>query len=227
MFTHPAILATNIATLLVGFPMFGAFVLVPQIAETPKMSGYSFGLGAPGAALLLVRGSVMMLAFGPLSGKLGARPRPGSRSSRARWCPQQASGCSPRAMAQREPHWVLSRGLRRHRPRLRGHAHLIVGAIPRTETGEATGVHGLIRSLGSSVGSQIAATLLAAGVSAARRCPPAARSPDLRHRRLSGHGHGHRRLLHPARQRRATAGSAAPPERPAAVLAAEPARPRA
>ena len=34
---------TNIATLLVGFGMFGSFILIPQLAEAPTSTGYGFG----------------------------------------------------------------------------------------------------------------------------------------------------------------------------------------
>ena len=70
---QPPVLMTNIATLLVGFGMFGSFILIPQLAEAPEASGYGFGLDATGAGLLLLPGSLMMLVAGPLSGALGAR----------------------------------------------------------------------------------------------------------------------------------------------------------
>jgi MFS family permease len=73
VFGRPTVVITNIATLLSGFALFGAFVLIPQLAETPKVSGYGFGLGATGAALLLLPACLVMLAFGPLSGRLGLR----------------------------------------------------------------------------------------------------------------------------------------------------------
>src|SRR4051794_34242734 len=37
------VLLTNLATLLVGFGMFGAYVLVPQFVEAPRSTGYGFG----------------------------------------------------------------------------------------------------------------------------------------------------------------------------------------
>src|SRR5215210_9331426 len=64
---------TNLTTLLVGFGMFGSFMLIPQLAETPSASGYGFGLDATGAGLLLLPGSLVMLFAGPLSGALGGR----------------------------------------------------------------------------------------------------------------------------------------------------------
>src|SRR5918999_75999 len=64
---RPPVLMTNIATLLVGFGMFGSFILIPQLAET------DFGLDATGAGLLLLPGSLVMLLAGPVSGALGNR----------------------------------------------------------------------------------------------------------------------------------------------------------
>ena len=64
---------TNVATLLVGFGMFGSFILIPQLAEAPESTGYGFGLDATGAGLLMVPGALVMLVAGPLSGVLGTR----------------------------------------------------------------------------------------------------------------------------------------------------------
>ena len=69
----PPVLMTNLTTLLVGFGMFGSFMLIPQLAETPAASGYGFGLDATGAGLLLLPGSLVMLFAGPVSGFLGGR----------------------------------------------------------------------------------------------------------------------------------------------------------
>ena len=64
---------TNIATLLVGFGMFGSFILIPQLVEAPESTGYGFGLAATGAGLLMLPGALVMLVAGPLSGVLGTR----------------------------------------------------------------------------------------------------------------------------------------------------------
>ena len=70
---EPPVLMTNIATLLVGFGMFGSFLLIPQLAELPESTGFGFGLGATGAGLLLLPGALVMLFAGPISGALGTR----------------------------------------------------------------------------------------------------------------------------------------------------------
>jgi MFS family permease len=36
---RPPVLLTNVATLLVGFGMFGSFILIPQLAQTPTSTG--------------------------------------------------------------------------------------------------------------------------------------------------------------------------------------------
>jgi MFS family permease len=173
VFARPTVLVTNIATLLVGFAMFGAFVLVPQLAETPKISGYGFGLGATAAGLLLLPACLAMLAFGPLSGRLGLRFGArvpliaGGLISAAGLALEAASHASEGAVIGYSIVVFAGVGLA-----FAAMPNLIVGAVPRSETGEATGVNTLIRSLGSSVGSQIAATLLAVGVTAAHPLPP-------------------------------------------------------
>ena len=64
---------TNIATLLVGFGMFGSFILIPQLAEAPESTGYGFGLDATGAGLLMLPGALVMLVAGPFAGVLVRR----------------------------------------------------------------------------------------------------------------------------------------------------------
>ena len=49
LLARPPVLMTNLATLLVGFGMFGSFILIPQLAEAPESTGYGFGLSATGA----------------------------------------------------------------------------------------------------------------------------------------------------------------------------------
>ena len=53
-------------------------------------------------------------------------------------------------------------------------ANLIVEAVPPSQTGEATGVNTLIRSVGSSIGSQVTAAILAGAVVAGSGLPPRA-----------------------------------------------------
>ena len=72
---------TNLATLFVGFGMFGSFLLIPQLAEAPESTGYGFGLDATGAGLLMLPGALVMLVAGPLSGAA----RAGASAAACRW----------------------------------------------------------------------------------------------------------------------------------------------
>jgi hypothetical protein len=41
-----AVWMTNLATALVGFGLFGSFILIPQFVEMPVATGYGFGASA-------------------------------------------------------------------------------------------------------------------------------------------------------------------------------------
>jgi EmrB/QacA subfamily drug resistance transporter len=226
---RPTVLVTNITTLLVGFAMFGAFVLVPQLAETPKISGYGFGLGATGAALLLLPACLAMLAFGPLSGRLGLRF--GARVPLILGLLISAAGLALEAANHASGGAVLGYsivvfagvGLA-----FAAMPNLIVGAVPRSMTGEATGVNALIRSLGSSVGSQVATTLLAVGVTAVHPLPlDSAYTKTFAIGASAAVVAAIAAFFIPRDAAEPAAVAAAPPARTAAVTAAEPAGPRA
>ena len=159
----PPVLLTNMTTLLVGFGMFGSFILIPTLAESPTSTGYGFGVDATHAGLLLLPGSLAMLALGPLSGIVGSRV--GNKVPLAIGGSATALGLALLAVAHGSQGEVIgfsvlmSGGI--------GFAYaampnLIIDAVPPQQTGEATGFNALVRSVGSSLGSQVAATVLAA-----------------------------------------------------------------
>jgi EmrB/QacA subfamily drug resistance transporter len=158
----PPVLMTNIATLLVGFGMFGSFLLIPQLAELPKETGFGFGLDATGAGLLLLPGSVMMLFTGPISGALGTRF--GSKLPLAGGAALTSLGLFGLAFDHGSQlsviiwAFVMSTGIGLSFAAM---ANLIVEAVPPVQTGEATGFNALTRSVGASIGSQVTAAVLA------------------------------------------------------------------
>src|SRR6185312_16021058 len=64
---------TNVAALTIGFAMFGSFVLIPQLVQTPERAGYGFGATVTASGLFLLPSALVMLVAGPLSGRLGTR----------------------------------------------------------------------------------------------------------------------------------------------------------
>lgn len=159
----PSVAMTNLATTFVGFGMFGSFLLIPQFAESPLSTGFGFGLGATGAGLLMLPGSVAMLFTGPVSGSMGNRL--GSRIPLAIGGAVTACGLLILSLLHGSQALVvvgsllLSIGV--------GFAfaampNLIVEAVPREETGEATGFNTLLRNVGASLGSTVSAAILTA-----------------------------------------------------------------
>jgi MFS family permease len=170
-----------------------------------------------------------MLAFGPLSGKLGVRFGArvpliaGALISAAGLAVEAASHASEGAVIGYSILVFAGVGLV-----FAALPNLIVGAVPRSETGEATGVNTLIRSLGSSIGSQIAATLLAVGVTAAHPLPPgSAYTKAFAIGAAVAVAAGIAARFIPRTSAGPGAAAAPPPGHTAAAVAAEPAAPRA
>jgi MFS family permease len=168
----PPVLMTNITTLLVGFGMFGSFILIPQLAEAPESTGYGFGLSATGAGLIMLPGALSMLVVGPISGILGARM--GNKVPLALGAVVTALGLFLMGFAHGSELAILvfntvsSLGIGLAYAAM---PNLIVDAVPLQQTGEATGFNAVVRSIGSSLGSQVTAAVLAGSVLASTQLP--------------------------------------------------------
>ncbi|HET7572611.1 MAG TPA: MFS transporter [Gaiellaceae bacterium] len=159
---RPPVLITNLTTLLVGYGMFGSFILIPTLAQAPRSTGYGFGFDAAHAGLLLVPGSLGMLALGPLSGVLGSRV--GNKVPLAIGGTVTAVGLALLAVAHGSQAEVIGFSILMSSGIGLAYAampNLIIEAVPPAQTGEATGFNALVRSVGSSLGSQVSATILA------------------------------------------------------------------
>jgi hypothetical protein len=53
-FGRRGVWTTNVTGLLIGFGMFGSFILIPQFVQTPEQAGYGFGADVTGAGLFLL-----------------------------------------------------------------------------------------------------------------------------------------------------------------------------
>ena len=196
---------TNLATLLVGFGMFGSFVLIPQLAEAPDVDGLRLRPRTPPAPGLLMLPGAHRDARSPARcpGSLGARfgstdpARDRRRDHGGSACWRSALDHSTTAAILRLERCVLSVGIGLAFAAM---PNLIVEAVPPEQTGEATGFNALVRSVGSSLGSQVTSSVLAAqrGRGQPRRPPTAASTRRLRpERRRRGDRRGHR-ARHPA-----------------------------
>ena len=63
-------MGATLASLFLGFGLFGAFVLIPNFVQTPATAGYGFGATVLGAAIFLMPTTILMLAISLISGRL-------------------------------------------------------------------------------------------------------------------------------------------------------------
>ena len=152
---------TNLTAFLIGFGMFGSFILVPQFVQAPESTGYGFGVGVTGAGLFMLPSAVVMLAAGPLAGMLAGRV--GSKVPLMIGTAFAAASFAFLSVAHEEAWQVvfavflLGFGIGMSFASM---ANLIVEAVPQRQTGEATGMNTIMRTVGGAFGAQIAAAIV-------------------------------------------------------------------
>jgi EmrB/QacA subfamily drug resistance transporter len=163
---------TNLTGFLIGFGMFGSFILIPQFVQTPEEAGFGFGVGVTGAGLFMVPSAVVMLVAGPLAGMLAGRV--GSKVPLLLGTLFAMSSFALLSVAHdREWEMILAVALLGLGIGLSfaSMANLIVEAVPQKQTGEATGMNTIMRTVGGAFGGQIAAAIVADHVVAATGFP--------------------------------------------------------
>jgi len=162
LLARPAVLTANLAGLIIGFAMFGVFTVLPQFVQTPPAAGYGFGSSVTEAGLFMLPMAAAMLFAGPVTGAIG--PRVGFPATLAVSCAFGTAAYLVFATAHEQP-WtiylaagVLGIGIGVGFSSL---VNLIVQAVEPRQTGEATGINTIMRTVGGSLGAQAAATAVA------------------------------------------------------------------
>jgi EmrB/QacA subfamily drug resistance transporter len=164
--------STNLTGLLIGFGMFGSFILIPQLVQLPESTGYGFGATVTEAGLFLLPSAAVMLVAGPLAGVLANRF--GSRLPLLIGTLLAAASFALLALAHDERWHIYLTGV------LLGvglgfsfasMANLIVEAVPPSQTGVATAMNTIMRTIGGSLGGQIAASIVAGHLIAGTQLP--------------------------------------------------------
>ncbi len=162
---HPSVWRANPASSLSGVAMFASFAFIPRFVEEPARTGYGFGTSAAGAALYLLPSTVMMMLCAGVAGRIDRRI--GSRSGLAIGCLTGSSGFILIALAATHQ-WAVPIGM--------GMAgigvglayaalpNLVIGAVPHEQTGAATAINTIVRSIGGAFGVQLCTTLIAQNV---------------------------------------------------------------
>jgi MFS family permease len=153
---------TNTVAFLLGFGMYSSFILVPQLVETPARAGYGFGSSVTGAGLFLLPTTIAMLVVGAQTGRLERRF--GSK-------PPLLAGSLLTMISYlilafaRDERWeiyvaatFLGAGIGLAFAAM---ANLIIENVGQGETGIATAMNTVTRTVGGAFGGSATASLLA------------------------------------------------------------------
>jgi MFS family permease len=163
MMRRRAVWTTNLAALVFGFGMFSSFVLVPQFVELPKSTGFGFGASVTEAGVFMVPATVGMLLAGPVSGRLSTTvgsKRPlliGALISCVAFALLAFAHSSSWEIYVAMLFMGVGIGFA-----FAAMANLIVEAVPPRQTGIATGMNTIVRTIGGAIGSQVAAGIVTA-----------------------------------------------------------------
>jgi EmrB/QacA subfamily drug resistance transporter len=154
---------TNAAAFLLGAGLYASFVVFPQFAQLPKSTGFGFGASVVASGLYLLPATVGMTVLGLRAGAISARF--GSRAALLAGTVFAIASFSMLALAHDHPYELLIAaallgvgiGLA-----FAALGNLIVQAVPPEQTGVASGMNTVMRTLGGALGGQLSATFIAA-----------------------------------------------------------------
>jgi EmrB/QacA subfamily drug resistance transporter len=152
---------TNLVAFLLGAGMYAAFLIIPQFAQLPTSTGFGFGASVVTAGLYLLPAALGMSLVGSFAGRLARRY--GSRFSVIAGSAITALAFAWLAVMHAHPYdMLISTTLMGVGIGLAFAAlgNLIVQAVPPHQTGVASGMNTVMRTLGGALGGQIVATLI-------------------------------------------------------------------
>lgn len=158
----PQVLFTNIASVAVGFAMYGMSLIPIQILLAPRATGYGLGLSMTEAGLLMAPSGFVMYLFSSVGARVSAARGP--RTSLGLGVLVIGLGYAF-GLVLRASAWeitastvIIGAGV--------GIAYaampaLIMGAVPLAETAAANGLNSLMRSVGTSLSAAVVSVVLA------------------------------------------------------------------
>ncbi|MFC9929904.1 MFS transporter [Streptomyces sp. NPDC127190] len=159
---RPAVLFTNLASIMVGVAFYVVSLVLPQLLQLPKATGYGLGQSMVVAGLCVAPLGLTMMFTAPIYARLSARFGPKVTLIIGLLIIALGYGGGLGLM---DAAWqtivtsvVLGAGIGLAYSSLPA---LIVGAVPASETGAANGLNTLMRSIGTSVSSAVIGMVLA------------------------------------------------------------------
>lgn len=159
---RPAVLFTNLASIMVGVSFYVVSLVLPQLLQLPKETGYGLGQSMVVAGLLVAPLGLTMMFTAPVYARLSAKYGPKTTLILGMLIIAIGYGAGLGLMSAA---WqslviavVLGAGIGLAYSSLPA---LIIGAVPASETGAANGLNTLMRSIGTSVSSAVIGMVLA------------------------------------------------------------------
>jgi MFS family permease len=153
---------TNLAAFLLGAGMYASFIVFPQFAQLPRSTGFGFGASVVVSGLYLLPATIGMTLLGVLAGRISARF--GSRAALLAGTAFTTASFALLSVAHSHPYELLVAaallgvgiGLA-----FAALGNLIVQAVSPHQTGVASGMNTVMRTLGGALGGQLSATFIA------------------------------------------------------------------
>lgn len=173
MMRRPAVWTTNLVALLFGVGMYSIMTFLPQLVQTPKsIAGYGLSASITQSGIYLLPMTVGMFLLG-----IGAAPlarRIGLKGVLVLGCVFTVPGYVLLAVGHSQGWQIyliscilgIAIGLG-----FSSMSAIVVRSVPPEQTGVASGMNANIRTIGGAIGSSVAASILASGVSAAHPIP--------------------------------------------------------
>jgi EmrB/QacA subfamily drug resistance transporter len=156
----------NLAAFLLGAGMYSSFIVLPQFVQLPKSTGFGFGASVALSGLYLLPSTAGMFVMGMLAGRISARF--GSKFSLICGSAVTAAAFALLAVEHAHPYdFLISASLLGIGIGLSFAAlgTLVIGAVPPHQSGVASGMNTVMRTLGGALGGQLSATFIADQVS--------------------------------------------------------------
>lgn len=163
MLAKPAMLLTNLATIFVGMGLYFAFLGLTQFVQIPReAAGYGFGASVlQSSVVYLLPGAVTGFAVALVSGRF--IDRYGARRVLVVAAMAGVVGFVLLAVAHDQPWQVIVAGILANAYISLGYGALpalVVAEVEAGETGVATGMNAIARTVGSSLAAAVVAVLL-------------------------------------------------------------------
>lgn len=165
MLAKPAVAMTNTAGLLIGFAMYGSFLLMSDFTQTPKAVGYGFGASVLNSGWMLFPSAVGSFAAAPVGAALIRRNGP--RLPLVLGGVFAAAGLGLLAFAHSSAldvvvaAGVMGVGVGMAYAAMPAY---INGSVPLEQSGIANGMNAVLRTVGGAIGTSVMGAVLTAGM---------------------------------------------------------------